>query len=132
LHSILLIDKPHGAAYLTRLMLEQSGYGVTLAPHVYAAKALLDNTRYDLILLDLIIPQGNGLELLRQLKEGPNWRTPVIVVSGLKQPRVIHASLELGAREYIVRPFDPAYLLERVAFRLEPDQAVPKPVLRVA
>lgn len=83
----------------------------TTSNYVYATKHL-ESTKFDLLLTDLVLPDGDGLELIR------NTRThndiPIIILSGLGETTERIVGLEMGADDYISKPFDPRELLARI------------------
>jgi DNA-binding response OmpR family regulator len=95
------------AAYLTRV-----GFVVDVASDATTARATLGRQRADLVVLDLGLPDGDGLDLLRSLRQGENAALPVIVVTGRGEEADRVVGLELGADDYLVKPF---YLRELVA-----------------
>jgi DNA-binding response OmpR family regulator len=95
------------AAYLTR-----TGFLVEVASDTATARDLLDRQRVDLAVLDLGLPDGDGLDLLRALRHGESATLPVIVVTGRGEEADRVVGLELGADDYLVKPF---FLRELVA-----------------
>jgi DNA-binding response OmpR family regulator len=115
---ILLIEDDFFIADMYKRQLEMSGYGVDLSYDAYAGEAKLAKKRYDLILLDLMLPGKNGMDLLRELKaEARTKDIPVVVVSNLGRSDVVVKALELGAVQYItksqVTPMEIASVVER-------------------
>lgn len=68
----------------------------------------------DLIMLDIEMPDPNGLEILSQLKRSNNYRVPVMMVSGHAEAEVVQQALQLGAQAYILKPFAAHELVERI------------------
>jgi len=75
------------------------------------------DNRYDLYVLDINVPEVNGLELLRQLRAAED-RTPAIYISALSDIESIHEGFEAGAIDYLKKPFDPEELALRIRHRL--------------
>lgn len=89
-----------------------------------AAMALLSRTRVDLVLTDLNMPEGNGLELLEWIKRRPGQPTPVVIMTGFSGESY-HAMQASGAAGLLCKPFEwqvLAELLERLIPRREPSQ----------
>lgn len=102
--SVLLIEDNPGFRYLFRDALEFLGHEVFEAEDGETGLLLARGRKPDLILLDLMIPKVNGMEVLRQLKEDPNTRDiRIVMLSVLNEPKDIQKSFELGADDYIVK-----------------------------
>jgi CheY-like chemotaxis protein/HPt (histidine-containing phosphotransfer) domain-containing protein len=113
-HVLLVEDDPELPRLLGTLL---HGDNITLASAKDAPQALerARQTSFDLILLDLGLPGMNGLELLRQLKESPDTESvPVIVVTAWNSTRDKLRGFELGAVDYLVKPFEASELRARV------------------
>ena len=86
----------------------------------HSALELLGKTEFDLVLLDLMMPDINGFDVLRRLKEDPAMRhIPVIMISALDEIDSIVRCIEAGAEDYIPKPFDPVLLGARIDATLE-------------
>ncbi len=108
---ILIVDDERPIAELIELTLQKMGYACQLAFDGDTAADLMEQNEYDLVLLDIMLPEPNGYELLEYLRP---TGTPVIFLTakGTVSDRV--RGLRLGADDYIVKPFDPMELLVRV------------------
>ncbi len=93
--------------------LRQAGYAVDWMRDGRSATAALQSTTYDVVLLDLGLPQRHGLEILRELRREGN-STPVIIVTARDERENRIAGLDAGADDYIVKPFDLDELMARV------------------
>ena len=117
--SILLIEDDEAAsAYLAAQMADE-GYGnVTIASSIADATRWLDGDGArppDLVLLDIGLPDGNGLDLCRRLKRAPRFETvPVIVVSAVDDDCTVEEALDAGACDYLHKPVRPRELAARV------------------
>lgn len=111
-------DEPH-IGLLLRTRFEERGYRVTLARTLAEARAALAAApAVDALLLDLHLPDGSGLELLRALRAAPaTARLPVLVVTAEGGERVLGGLAPLGAA-LLTKPFSPSKLLARVAVML--------------
>ena len=101
---ILVIEDDEGLVNLLRRGLDESGFEITLALEADEGldKAVL--SRPDLIILDILLPDKNGFECLRQLKSNPKTRDiPVVILSNLGQSEEIRKGLQLGAVDYLVK-----------------------------
>jgi two-component system response regulator ResD len=92
--------------------LEAAGYAVEVTASFAAARAALD-TRRDLVLLDLGLPDGDGLDLCRELRRTGSG-VPILILSARDQPEQRVRGLDVGADDYIVKPFNLPELLARV------------------
>jgi DNA-binding response OmpR family regulator len=110
-HLALIEDEPD-FALMCRSYLERAGFTVTWAMDARAGKSVLHESRVDLAILDLGLPDGSGLELLRGLRS--TSRLPVIVVSGRGAEADRVAGLEIGADDYLVKPFSQRELVARI------------------
>jgi CheY-like chemotaxis protein len=109
---LLVIDDNTGMADLFRLYLKGSGWQVAGAAGGQEARQVLRENRPDLIMLDILMPQEDGWELLRVLKtDDGSQEIPVIICSVLKQPQI---ALKLGASAYVEKPVSQQDLLEVV------------------
>ncbi len=80
----------------------------------------LSSEEVDLILLDLILPEMDGFQLLQRLKQHNIWRAiPVIVVSGMKDTERVISCIEAGAEDYLFKPFNPVLLQARISAGVE-------------
>ena len=114
---ILVIDDDPRLADLVANCLREEGYGVSSALTSDEGLKLVVMSRPDLILLDLMLPGLNGIDMLKRIR-AINLTNRVIMVTGNTDPRLAQESLELGALAYIDKPFDSAYLKRVVAMAL--------------
>jgi DNA-binding response OmpR family regulator len=117
---ILIVEDDPDIAELLRFNMEKSGYGTNRAQSGEEALTLAKKESPDLILLDLMLPGLNGLEVCRRIKRDPELQhTPIIMVTakGEETDRVV--GLELGADDYIVKPFSIREMILRVEKILE-------------
>ena len=112
----LVIEDSEHTAYLLAFILERAGYDVTTVGNGRDAEALLAGERKaDVIVLDLMLPYVDGFELLMQIRESAQWRAvPVLVLSGKSLEADVVRTFELGADDYVTKPFRPQELLARV------------------
>jgi CheY-like chemotaxis protein len=100
--------------------LEQQGHMVALAENGRQALENLDTSRFDLVLLDILMPEMDGYEVLARLKGNPAWRDlPVIVISALDEMESVIRCIGMGAEDYLPKPFDPLLLRARIGACLE-------------
>jgi two-component system phosphate regulon response regulator PhoB len=111
---ILAIEDDWTVRTVLEHTLRSAGYDIDLVPAISDARELLAEGDYDLVLLDLNLPDGSGLDLLRDIRKELGAGVPVLVLSGLRQEEVVVRGLELGADDYVTKPFSPPELLARV------------------
>ena len=112
MRTILVVDDEPKIVQIARDYLERSGFGVTAAYDGEAALAAFHTARADLIVLDLGLPVLDGLEVLRRLRRDSH--VPVIVLTARGEETDKLVGLELGADDYMVKPFSPKELVARV------------------
>jgi two-component system phosphate regulon response regulator PhoB len=113
--AILAIEDDWTVRTVLEHTLTSAGHDVDVAPGISDARRLLTDGRYDVVLLDLNLPDGNGLDLLRDIRRDLGAAVPVLVLSGLRQEDAVVRGLELGADDYVTKPFSPQELLARVS-----------------
>src|SRR6187551_2790989 len=102
-HRILVVDDEPNIGLSLRLILEGEGYSVIVADSVRSFQAQRSLARADLYLLDVRLPDGNGIEILRELREG-NDLTPVIMISGHATVRDAVEATRSGAFDFLEKP----------------------------
>ncbi|AKX58638.1 response regulator transcription factor [Thiopseudomonas alkaliphila] len=114
MQQLLLIDDDVELCELLGAWLSQEGYQVFYAHSTQHARQLLSTeASYDLVILDVMLPDGNGLELLKELRENlPHL--PVLMLSARGEPMDRVLGLELGADDYLAKPCDPRELSARL------------------
>ena len=117
---ILVVDDLENNRFLLQEILTLAGHEVALAESGAAALAWLERQPADLVLLDLLMPSMNGLEVLLALRRRPALaELPVLVLSGVDHSEMTGQCLAAGAQDFIRKPFDTAILRARVAAALE-------------
>ena len=111
-YKILLVEDEHNILTLVSAMLEAADYQVLTAETCAAARMLYASHRPDLIMLDLGLPDRDGRELLTFVRQKDD--VPVIVLSARSDERDKVEALDLGANDYVTKPFGSAELLARV------------------
>jgi DNA-binding response OmpR family regulator len=113
--AILAIEDDWTVRTVLEYTLGSAGHDVDVASAISDARKLLADGNYDMVLLDLNLPDGNGLDLLRDIRKDLGSTVPVLVLSGLRQEDSVVRGLELGADDYVTKPFSPPELLARVS-----------------
>jgi class 3 adenylate cyclase/CheY-like chemotaxis protein len=117
---ILVVDDVAGNRDVLSRRLRREGHQVVTAESGLAALSRLAEEDFDLVILDILMPDMNGIEVLSRLKEEPRWwHIPVIMVSGLKEINAVAKCIEAGADDYLTKPFDPVLMRARINSGLE-------------
>lgn len=131
---ILIVDDEPGIVRYLRFCLAHEGYAILTASDGHEARNVMEREAADLVILDLGLPDVDGIELIAQ------WRArgvmvPIIVLSSHNQERLMVEALELGADDYLTKPFGMAELIARIhaaqrhfalrQHRHDPERAVP-------
>ncbi len=118
--AILVVDDVAGNRELLSRRLSREGHSVTTADGGTSALELLGEREFDLVLLDVLMPDMNGIEVLRRLKaDGSRRHMPVIMISGLDDADAVARCIESGADDYLPKPFNPVFLKARINAVLE-------------
>lgn len=113
--NLLVVEDEADILELVRYNLNREGYAVHEAASGEAALKLVKSVKPDLVLLDLMLPEIDGLEVCRRLKADPGLADiPVVMLTAKGEEADIVAGLELGADDYITKPFSPRVLIARV------------------
>jgi two-component system, OmpR family, phosphate regulon response regulator OmpR len=122
---LLLIDDDARLTAMVGDYLRQAGFVVDAAGSLTAGRESLRQGRYDALLLDLMLPDGDGLDLTRELRADPRTRRlPLLMLTARGEPPDRIVGLEIGADDYLGKPFEPRELLARVKAllrRAQPD-----------
>ena len=112
---LLLIDDDARLAAMVGDYLRNAGFEIDLAPTLAAGRERLHETAYDALLLDLMLPDGDGLDFTRSLRaDARTRRLPLLMLTARGEPLDRIVGLELGADDYLGKPFEPRELLARV------------------
>lgn len=116
---VLIVDDATDVSSVVAMKLEREGFAVTVAASAARAGKLLEVDDFDVILLDIRLPDGSGFELLSRLRQRRSLiDTPIIMMSGLDQTSDVVAALHDGANDYLTKPFDLAVVLARIRTQL--------------
>ena len=100
--------------------LENQGYAVNTAENGREALEMLRSTSFELLLLDIMMPEVDGFQVLQEMKSDPELRDiPVIVISALEEMDSVVKCIEMGAEDHMPKPFDPTLLNARIGASLE-------------
>lgn len=116
---ILVVDDEIGALTLIGIMLERGGFGVSKARDAKAALEMLDDITPDLIILDVMMPGMNGIDLCRLMREREaTRRTPVLILSARGDSESVIQGIEAGANDYLPKPILHHDLVSKVKLML--------------
>lgn len=128
---ILLVEDEVALAGVLQRGLEEHGYAVDLAADAEDALAFASTEPYDLVVLDVMLPDLDGFKVCRRLRAN-RANMPVLMLTALDSIDDRVAGLDSGADDYLPKPFDPRELRARVRALLRRDQVHRDPVLRIA
>jgi DNA-binding response OmpR family regulator len=112
---IIVVDDEADIVELIRYNLSQEGFLIDAAFDGESALEKIQKKQYDLLVLDLLIPKINGIELCRMIKNDPSINSlPIIILSAKSEEIDIILGLEMGADDYITKPFSPRELIARI------------------
>ena len=122
---ILIVDDDREIRELVGTYLERNEMRVTLAANGREMRAALDKGSVDLIVLDLMLPGEDGLALCRDLRAGPRKNLPILMLTARNEEADRILGLEMGADDYLVKPFAARELLARVRSVLRRTRMLP-------
>ncbi|MGE3954080.1 MAG: response regulator transcription factor [Parachlamydiales bacterium] len=112
---ILLIEDEEDIAALVKLQAELSGYKLLVETDGINGLRAVERERPDVVILDLMLPGQNGLDVCRKIKHNPELKgIPIIILSAKSEELDVVLGLELGADDYVTKPFSPKVLFSRV------------------
>ena len=116
-HQLVLVvdDQPETLGMLTRT-LELEGYDVAVATDGNSALALLEEHKPDLIVLDIVMPELDGFQVLNLIRQ--RSKAPIIMLTGKRELTSVHRALNLGADDYVSKPFSTHEVVARVKAKL--------------
>src|SRR5579871_6816449 len=125
---ILLIEDEEDIAALIKLQAEISGYKMHVEVDGINGYRAIEREKPDLVILDIMLPGQNGLDVCRKMKSNPDLKNiPVIILTAKAEELDVVLGLELGADDYVAKPFSPKILFSRIKAVLrrgkEPEKA---------
>ena len=119
--ALLVVDDNEDNRYTLSLQLNVQGYhNIAIATNGHEALSVLHSKPFDLVLLDIMMPELNGYEVLERMRSSPELRNiPVIMISAIGELDSVVRCIELGAEDYLPKPFEPTLLRARVYASLE-------------
>jgi DNA-binding response OmpR family regulator len=124
--TVLIADDDPDILALVTFKVKQAGYTLITATDGAAALAAARETTPDLVVLDVSMPRMSGLEVCRELRADPaTAKVPVLLLTARAQEADIEAGFDVGADDYVVKPFSPRELVARIAAILGPPSDTP-------
>ena len=120
-HTILVVDDDDALAEMIGLVLAQEGFNAVFCENGSRAFETFMRSTPDLVLLDLMLPGMNGIEVCQQIRRSSN--VPIIMLTAKSDTEDVVKGLEAGADDYIAKPFKHAELLARIRTRLRPRES---------
>ncbi len=112
---LLIVEDEEDTASFMRYVLEAEGYGVDTASTVFEARQRLRAAKPDLVILDRGLPDQDGLELCRELRDSPEGgEVPILFLSAAKSPSEVLEGFSVGGDDYMPKPFGFLELVARV------------------
>ena len=110
--TILVIDNDPSTSAVFQKLLESKGYQVLTSNSGKESLEIVQRVMLDLIILDLLMPEMDGWQLCKAIRE--MTRTPILIISAIESPEIITKTLDLGADDYLVKPISSFTLLAHV------------------
>jgi DNA-binding response OmpR family regulator len=117
---VLIVDDEPGIIVALQFLMEQNGYATIVAFSGEEAMEAVAKHHPDLILLDIMLPVVDGLEVCQRIRENPEWKDiRIVLVTALGSEANVTKGLDLGADAYVIKPFSNAVLVAKVKELLE-------------
>ena len=118
--TVLVVDDDEFQRKLIARILEAAGYRLELAANGGEAMAVLEQRLPDLILMDFLMPELNGVEVIRRIRSHPAYAAiPVIMITGNGEREVVLDILKSGVVDFVLKPFDRITLIDKLARALQ-------------
>lgn len=111
---ILVVEDEELVLKSIEFRLKKDGYQVIKAIDGREALQLIEQTQFDLLITDVMLPFNSGMELISKMKSGDKKQVPIIVLSNVGLENVVLEAFKLGANDYITKPFSPVELMVRI------------------
>jgi DNA-binding response OmpR family regulator len=127
---LIVEDEPRLAENIARSLRESAGYAVDVATDGQEGSFLVQSNTYDVVLLDLMLPQMDGMQILTRIRQA-GQHTPVLVLTARDDKESVVALLNAGADDYLTKPFDLGELLARTKALIRRGKGQPSPVVTI-
>src|SRR5437868_9481453 len=111
---ILVIDDDENVLKLVEMILGPQDHDVLGVSSAHDALTLVQKTSFDLVVLDLLMPEFSGIDFLNAVKALKSFSTPILILSGENSADPVLNAVRSGAIDYVVKPFKPETLLKKV------------------
>lgn len=118
---VLVVEDEKDIRTILEFMLSREGYDVTVAENGKVAKNIVDERDpVGLVLLDIMLPYFNGYEIITHIRSSEKWKSvPIIMLTSRPNEKDIVEALELGANDYVTKPFNTTELMARIKRNLK-------------
>jgi two-component system response regulator PhoP len=130
LRVLIIEDEPRLAENIARSLRESAGYAVDIVHDGQEGLFMAESNEYDAVLLDLMLPQLDGMQVLNRIRKA-GQHTPVLVVTARDDKESVVALLNAGADDYLTKPFDLGELLARTKALIRRGKGQPSPLLSI-
>lgn len=127
---LIIEDEPRLAENIARSLRESAGYAVDIVHDGQEGLFMAESNEYDAVLLDLMLPQLDGMQVLNRIRKA-GQHTPVLVVTARDDKESVVALLNAGADDYLTKPFDLGELLARTKALIRRGKGQPSPLLSI-
>ena len=127
---ILLVEDNEQILYGNERMLKRRGYDVVTAASLAEARGLMADAKPDAAILDIVLPDGSGLDFMRELRRDSSM--PILLLTGLKTPEDVVRGLAEGGDDYLTKPYNFSELLARVEALLRRAGRMPETIRKGA
>lgn len=127
---LLIIDDNEELLYVLQKVLKDANYHIDVAATLLAGKKSISEKKYDLILLDWMLPDGSGIDLLGEIRR-EKLQTPVLFFSSKKEVEEKVEALDMGADDYLEKPFSNIELLARIRALLRRESSQKQTLLEI-
>jgi len=130
MYNVLLVEDEADIQFANKVLLERrGGYNVRLAMNLAQARRSIEEAVPDIIVLDIMLPDGSGLDFLEGLRQGSR-RIPVLLLTALSETSDELKGIQAGGDDYITKPYDNDILLARIEALLRRTQQVPQTITK--
>jgi DNA-binding response OmpR family regulator len=114
-HKILIMEDDEMTAELIEFLLKRQGHDIKVAPDGAQGEQLIQEWQPEIVVLDVLMPFVDGFTVLKNMRSEPRTEhIPVLMLTAKSAERDIVQALDIGANDYLVKPFQPAELLARI------------------
>jgi DNA-binding response OmpR family regulator len=127
---VLLVEDNEQIMAGNKRFLERQGFDTAAAPTLAEAREYMEDHRPDVVVLDIMLPDGSGIDFIGELRESKNPGIPVLLLTGLTTKQDIVRGLKAGGDDYLTKPYDFSELLARIEALLRRSARMPEKVIK--